>query len=497
MTEKKEKTHGGTPPEGAVSLYLALMMAVMIPLLLTMVEGARISAIKLRLECAADLSMDAVMAEYNRELLRQYDLLLIDTAYDQGQGSLDHLISRLEDYLSYNLQPGKGQYLFADRDLLGLRLDSAELTKVSRATDEGGKVFRYLAISSMLEKYGLAYVADAEDMINTSVSGGLYDSDIQAECDDAQGAVDAIEVPEPEPEYDEEGNEIESDWDPPEKDDPAGNVHGVRSRGILSLVCKKAVSAAGFDAGAGVDQRSLVKGDGYPEDWDERNSFAEQLLFNEYILEKCGCYTEPKENSHLQYEIEYVTMGKDNDTDNLKAVANRLLLFRGGANTVHYFRDGMLQSEARGMAAALSFVCFMPECEGIFEALIAAAWIFAESLADVRSLMDGGRIPLIKEHEDWNLSLSHALSIGGSAEDDGGIGQKGLNYKEHLRLLLYLTPEQERLNRCMNVVELDVRKIPGYENFRLDDCVAGATMQLIFKSSYGYTFLMERRFRYV
>jgi hypothetical protein len=48
----------------------------------------------------------------------------------------------------------------------------------------------------------------------------------------------------------------------------------------------------------------------------------------------------------------------------------------------------------------------------------------------------------------------------------------------------------------MNVVELDIRKVPGYEHFRLDDCVAGATVQLVFRSSYGYTFLMERRFRY-
>ncbi len=487
---KKEKN-------AAVSLYLALMMAVMIPILLTMIEGARISAIKLRLECSADLMADSLLAEYNKELLDQYDILLIDTAYDQESGSLDHMLQHLEDYLSYNLQPSKGQMLFTDRDLLGLRLESAEITRVSRATDEGGKVFRYLAISSMLEKYGIAYVADVQDWIDTSSSQQLYDSDIEADCSDAQGAVDAIEVQQPEPEYDEEGNEIPQNWNPPEKDDPAGNVHAVRSKGILSLVCKKEISQAAFDAAAGVDKRSLVQGDGYCEDWEERNSAAEQLLFNEFIMEKCGCYTEPKENSHLQYEIEYITMGHDNDTDNLKAVAHRLLLFRGGANTAHYFRDSYLQSEAKAMAAGLAFVCFMPECEAVFEALIAAAWIYAESLEDVRILLDGGRIPLIKEHDDWNLSLSHALSIAADAATDGKAYEKGLSYKEHLRLLLYLTPEQQRLERCMNVVELDIRKIPGYEHFRLDDCVAGATVQLVFRSSYGYTFLMERRFRYV
>ena len=66
---------------GAVSIFLVLMLAVMLPLILTMIEGARISAMKTAMECAADLSLDSALAEYNRELLRQYDLLFIDTAY--------------------------------------------------------------------------------------------------------------------------------------------------------------------------------------------------------------------------------------------------------------------------------------------------------------------------------------------------------------------------------------------------------------------------------
>ena len=73
---------------GAVSIYLTLMMAVMIPLLITMIESARVNAIKLRLECAADLSMDSVLAEYNKALFDRYDLLFVDTMYDGGNGSV-------------------------------------------------------------------------------------------------------------------------------------------------------------------------------------------------------------------------------------------------------------------------------------------------------------------------------------------------------------------------------------------------------------------------
>ena len=74
-------------------------------------------------------------------------------------------------------------------------MESAEITRVSRATDEGGRVFRYLAISSMLEKYGLAYVADVQDMIATSESQQLFESDIEADCAAAQGSQVQIREP--------------------------------------------------------------------------------------------------------------------------------------------------------------------------------------------------------------------------------------------------------------------------------------------------------------
>ncbi len=115
---------------GAVSVYLALMMAVMIPLILTMMEAARVNAIKLRMECAADLSMDSVLAEYNRALMDRYDLLFIDTAYDGGNGSVDKLTEHLEKYLEYNIRPSMGD-IFAGKDLTGLKLESAELVRVS------------------------------------------------------------------------------------------------------------------------------------------------------------------------------------------------------------------------------------------------------------------------------------------------------------------------------------------------------------------------------
>ncbi len=472
---------------GAVSVYLALMMAVMIPLILTMMEAARVNAIKQRMECAADLSMDSVLAEYNRELMDRYDLLFIDTAYDGGSGSADKLTEHLEKYLNYNIRPSKGN-IFTGRDLTGLELESAELVRISRATDGGGEVFRYMALSYMLEKYGLSYVEGIKDMVESSASEELQSVNVSEELFNAQGAVDAFPVPDP-PEEQEEGTEWE---EPPSKDAPAGAVEAAASKGFLvGQAVKDEISGASVDPEIYASHRSLVVGDGMPEDWEDRNSILEYLLFNEYIMEKCANYRSTKENCCLQYQTEYVLCGNGSDRDNLEGVAFKLMLIRGGSNFLYFFSDQELKSEAQALAATLSFVCFCPQAEKLFELLIAIAWIYAETINDLKILFNGGKVPVFKSKTDWKLSLSNALGMGSDEEGEGN----GQDYEDYLRIFLFLTPIEERTARCMDIVEMDVRKA-GYEDFRLDNCVAGATVQLVFRSRYGYSFLMERRFRY-
>ena len=477
---------------GAVSVYLALMMAVLIPLILTMIEASRVNAIKVRMECAADLSMDSVLAEYNRELFSQYDLLFIDTAYDGGSGSVDKLLDHLDDYMSYNLKPDKGIVSVFGKDITGLRQDSAEIVRLSRATDEKGAVFRYMVMSSMLERYGLAYVSDVKDLVAVSSSADYNSSDVSGALGSAQGAVDGIVVPEPELEYDEGGNEIP--WEPPKKDDPAGKANAASKGVLLMQVCDGEVSGAEADLSCYASHRSLISGDGMCEDWKPHDGLEEQLLFDEYIMEKCGNYRTQKEGSRLAYETEYIICGKNRDESNLSSIAGKLMILRGSANTIYFFGNSELQAEAKAMAAGLSFVLYMPEAEALFEILIDMAWIYAETVYDVRTLFQGGKVPLVKQAGDWHLSLENALGMAVSGEGEGG--GRGQSYEDHLRMFLFMVPLEERTMRCMDIVEMDIRQVSGYEDFCLDNCVAGGTIQFIFCSSYGYSFLMERRFRY-
>ena len=476
---------------GAVSIYLTLMMAVMIPLLITMIESARVNAIKLRLECAADLSMDSVLAEYNKALFDRYDLLFVDTMYDGGNGSVDKMLDHLDGYLEYNIKPDKGLPVIGNRDITRLNLVSSEAVKVHRATDENGAVFRYMAMSYMLEKYGLAYAMDIQDLMEVSAGEEFHSVDVGEELQAAQDEVDAIVYPKPDPEYDEDGNEIS--WTAPKKDDPASKVVAASKGFILSQIIEGDISATSADLSCYASKRGLVKGDGMCEDWEAHDSLLEQILFSEYILEKCGNYIDKKEGSRLSYEAEYVIAGKDNDKDNLSAVALALMSIRGGSNLIAFQSDETKKREAEGLAAALSFVLLLPESKEAFEQLITYAWIYAETIYDMKVIYKGGRVPLIKKKEDWHLNLETALLWGFEVGEGEGEGQ---DYKDYLRMILYLLPLDLKTQHCMDIVEMDLREIGGYGDFCLDNCVAGATVQMIFRSRYGYSFFMERRFRY-
>ena len=64
--------------KGSLTVYLSLSLSLILSFVLTVIEGARISVIRMEAECVADIGMNSVLAEFHRELLEQYDLLFVD-----------------------------------------------------------------------------------------------------------------------------------------------------------------------------------------------------------------------------------------------------------------------------------------------------------------------------------------------------------------------------------------------------------------------------------
>lgn len=481
---------------GAISVYLCLVFAVIVSLLLIMYEAANYSAMKLHVECATDSAMDSCLAEYNEKLLAEYGLLFVDSSYGESQGSVENVANHFDYYMSNNLDTNQNISLSSSRDLFGASLYRVDILKTSRATDNDGEVFRYMAVSYMLEHYGIAYATELMDSYESSTSTGLFEDvadgeDIDSTTDQAFSDLGDFSLSDEKKE--EYGIEGDIEYDHPEQ-----GVQSTRAKGLLATVCKKDVSLKSVDLTSYSSKRSNTVGDGMYSKWDERNEAVSNVLFNEYVVRMTSNYVDVKSEGVLDYELEYVIAGKDNDMDNLKSVVTKLLLIRGIANTTYFFSDTSLVVEAETMASGLSLACGVPELEPLFKAAICAAWIYAESTVDVRKLLDGKRVSLVTSREEWDTSLTNVVA-GAFADEESSQSVEistALQYRDYLGIMLFLTDTKSKTYRMMDVVEMNMRHKYGYETFRMDNCMAAFEIQALVECRNGYSVLVKKQFGY-
>ena len=82
-----------------------------------------------------------------------------------------------------------------------------------------------------------------------------------------------------------------------------------------------------------INRGNLVPGTA--ENYEEWEALKQKVFFHEYLLRYLGRYGQEKQDSPLWYQTEYVIVGKDNDTDNLKGIVNRIFVIREAANTMY------------------------------------------------------------------------------------------------------------------------------------------------------------------
>lgn len=79
----------------------------------------------------------------------------------------------------------------------------------------------------------------------------------------------------------------------------------------------------------------------------------------------------------------------------------------------------------------------VPEIGELLAATLILGWAFAESVYDVKELLAGEKIPLLKTDATWHYGLSSALQgelPGTSEEDASGSDSPGMGYEDYLRI---------------------------------------------------------------
>ena len=117
---------------------------------------------------------------------------------------------------------------------------------------------------------------------------------------------------------------------------------------------------------------------------------------------------------------------------------------------------------------------------------ILAAWAFCESVLDLRALLDGDKIPLIKSDTSWTSSLYGMTSML-TGQVKAKSSNEGIGYKSYLGLLLFTKSMKNIAYRSMDVQEATVRMTSGHESFRMDNAICELSADVSYK--YHGTFL--------
>ncbi|NLL78492.1 MAG: hypothetical protein GX234_01540 [Clostridiales bacterium] len=482
----KEKREERDKLSGEITVYLALSMTILLALVLSVIESARVNTIRFQIECAADMSLYSALAEYHRELLEQYDLFFVDVSYGSSRTGLDQTQWHLKEYLDYNLDSMRELILPGARDLLALSAKDAEVVSVSLATDEDCLVLKSQAVSYMKERTGISL---AEEILGNMqyVQQNHMEEGIEEERERNRREI-----------KERDGKRIQTadgEWKEIHIDDPVGHIP-VRDSGLAYLVTKGSggVSGSRIEPSAYVSSRVCNQGDGLAPERQAAEGIADEVLFGEYLLTHLSRYTDRKEGTRLQYELEYVLGGKENDAENLKYVLNRILLIREAANYLYLQQDSVKQTQAQVAALSVSAVLFMPELAEILKEGILLAWAYTESVNDIKILLEKGRVPLQKGVEDWKMGFIDMLHYETALT--GGSGCEGLSYEDYLRIFLLMGNRREKAVRFADVVEMDIRGTVGNEAFRMDHCLESMEVHFAAESRYGYEYEIQKRYGY-
>ena len=159
-------------------------------------------------------------------------------------------------------------------------------------------------------------------------------------------------------------------------------------------------------------------------------------FFHSYHKEE-SAHTTPYSNAK-GLEVEYLLHGKKSDYENLSAQVTSLLAFRESMNFIHIMSDPEKLEAVEEFVTSFLAITANPVVIAVFSAFVIGIWAFAQSLLDVKELLNDERVPLMHSLESWSLSLNHLLDflsyLSGEEIPKENIG---LSYEDYLRISLF------------------------------------------------------------
>ncbi len=459
---------------GSITVFLALMLTCFFSAVFAYLEIARVKGLAANSEASTMQSRDTVLASYNRNLWDDYHLMF----WEVPDGDIPGM-SELESLQQSAVEGNRAAAGLHTNNyyVLPVHLSEVTTTGYQLVTDDGGAAFR----SQACEMMKLTTAENAVDNLLTWISGADINEDEETDLEsEALGALESLESAAAAAE--ESGEETSGTAATSDSSDSAGVkiqenplewVRKVKNNGMLAFVTtEQNVSSKAIDTGECIAKRSLASGNTVVS--ADGGALDNLVWFYLYLDEYFYDFTEAAEDHALDYELEYMIGGNGSDKENLKVVVRKLLLTREAANMLFLETNTVRKAEAASVALLLSSMVAMPMLEPLVEQGVLAAWAYAESISDVRILMEGGKVKLVKTEDQWHTDIKSIASSVMSA--DGKKQTEGLSYSNYLQLLMRTVSKEKLTQRSMDIIEKNL-------DIKMDQMLCYAECEYVYESA--------------
>lgn len=467
--------------KGELTVFFSLIFLILVTFMCSIVESARRQGVRIRLQVAADAACESAFAAYDRILLDEFKVFFFDGSYGLNNITNDAVLDSVKKDMEDILCPDElyGNYL----DFYKISLSSSSLDSIALATDDGGMVFREQVLMSMRGRYGISF---AESLLKESalLKKNIEDGD-EYRKKEKENEDMLISLESQKREIDEENKEAADEA--AKTENPATVMAVQKSMGIL-----QAVIPAGFTLSQNQIipeelpvKRKLCKGSGLH---NYSTDALSKVLFEEYLMHIFeNAVNNTARNNQINYQLEYLLEGNAHDVDNLKDIVEKLLLTREGANFVYLLTDTEKVLEAETVAVALVGYTALPPLIEATKYAILLSWALAESMLDVKRLLAGKKVAIVKTAQNWQLGLTN---VGSLAVENLRDDPDGITYEHYLKLLLIIQDQKKTAGRCLDLVEMKIRSDENNKEFRLDNMVCQMEIDITAQSeSVFYSYL--------
>ena len=192
-----------------------------------------------------------------------------------------------------------------------------------------------------------------------------------------------------------------------------------------------------------------------------KNSAIDKYIF---VFFKDYMETRDLGQTFFNCEVEYIISGEYDDSGIKKDTGDKIVLLRNILNLYYLYTC----QEKRDIAMALATSITPGAMAFITQGVLLETWAYAEAKNDLKLLYYNKAVPLLKDDDNWALTVENVFNTDENAdtltkeETEELILPKrveGASYRDYLKILLQGVPEETKVLRMMDLIQINMKYI--------------------------------------